>query len=567
MFAKSKEIYLRARRLSKSITFRLIVIGVAMVLVGSAVRHVITRDLIRNGMQDLVASQQLSMAQYAAEDIDEKIRARRRLLEKLTAELPVELLSQPDKLEAWLALRHNTAPLFSLGLVVIPPSGDGAIADYPLFGGRRQLDFTDRDWFLNARDKGQLSIGKPTIGRASFQGVVNMAAPVRDAAGRTVAVLMGVTALSMPGFLDLIQNHRIGKTGSFLLFSPQHELIVTATESNLRLKPTPRPGINRLHDQAMAGWRGAGVTMNAFGVENLAAFASVPSADWVVVARMPTQEAFGLLNQILGPLVRTSVIAALILALVLYFVLRYFFEPLNRSALLMRSMAAGELPLAELPVHRQDEVGDMVASFNALVQKVQQSESVMAHIADHDVLTGLANRRAFLTRLQQGVALAGRRGAGLAVVFMDLDGFKAVNDNHGHAVGDNLLQQVARRLKEGLRLSDSVGRLGGDEFLLLLQDCPDRESAAMIAQKLIAQISDPYTLGEVQVIIGASMGIAMFPEHANEPQELIALADAAMYAAKRGGRKTFRFSEAATDPVAQSRVDSHVSDRNATQPK
>ena len=187
--------------------------------------------------------------------------------------------------------------------------------------------------------------------------------------------------------------------------------------------------------------------------------------------------------------------------------------------------------------------------------------------AHTDPLTGLANRRAFLTRLQQGVALAGRRGAGLAVVFMDLDGFKAVNDNHGHAVGDNLLQQVARRLKEGLRLSDSVGRLGGDEFLLLLQDCPDRESAAMIAQKLIAQISDPYTLGEVQVIIGASMGIAMFPEHANEPQELIALADAAMYAAKRGGRKTFRFSEAATDPVAQSRVDSHVSDRNATKPK
>jgi len=134
------------------------------------------------------------------------------------------------------------------------------------------------------------------------------------------------------------------------------------------------------------------------------------------------------------------------------------------------------------------------------------------------------------------------------VVFMDLDGFKAVNDTHGHAVGDQLLQQVSVRLKEGVRLSDSVARLGGDEFMLLLEDCPDRESAAMIAQKLIVQLGEPYTIGQLHVHVGASMGIAMYPEQATDPQDLIALADAAMYAAKRGGRNTYRFSAAALTP-------------------
>jgi len=404
----------RAWRFARSITFQIIAFAVVVVMIGSVVRYVVTQNVLRQGIQELVATHQLSLAQYAADDIDDKINVRKRLLEKLAAEMPAPLLQKPDQLEAWLALRQDISPLFSLGLVVIATSGVGAVADYPVLAGRRNLNFTDRDWFLKARDKGVLSIGKPTIGRAALQGVIHMAAPVRDASGHTVAVLLGVTAISMPGFLDSIQNHRIGKTGSVMLFSPEHELIVTATDSELRLQPTTRPGVNRLHDQAMAGWRGAGITDNASGVESLAAFASVPSANWVVVASMPTQEAFSLLKQILGPLVRTTALSTLVLVTVLYLFLSHLLKPLNRSALQMRRMAEGKLPMAVLPVKRHDEVGGMVASFNSLVHKVQQSERDMTHIADHDALTGLANRRSFLDRLQQGVALAERRGGVLA---------------------------------------------------------------------------------------------------------------------------------------------------------
>ena len=450
------------------------------------------------------------------------------------------MLEQPQALEAWLEGRHKLAPLFSLGLVVVPADGKSAIADYPPLGGRRTLDFNERDWFIAARDTDRFAIGKPTIGRAAHQGVVQMAMPVKSSDGKLAAVLMGVTALSMPGFLDNIESHQIGRTGSLLLFSPRDEIIVTATEPSLRLQPTPRPGVNRLHDQAMNGWRGSGVTVNAFGVEKLAAFASVPNANWVVVARMPTEEVLSSATALMRANFRSSVISALVLIVVLVWLLSYLFRPLKHSAQQMRSMADGQVPLGQLPVVRNDEVGEVVKSFNALVKKLQESETQLAELAHNDPLTGLPNRRSFMTRMPQMVALAERQAGKLAVLFIDLDGFKAVNDSHGHKMGDKLLQQVAARLAEEVRQSDLVGRIGGDEFMLLITDCPDQDSVAAIAQKIIAKLSMPYSADGVEMHIGASIGIAIFPEHATDVETLIALADAAMYEVKRGGRNSYR---------------------------
>lgn len=530
------------RRWRFSLTFRMIAIGVTMVLTGAAVRYAVTSVMLTDGLLETVGAQQTSLANYVAHDIDEKIGARQKLLEQLAREMPVTWMNQAQVLEAWLEERHKLAPLFSLGLVVIPVDGKSAIADYPRLGGRRSLDFNDRDWFIAARDSGRFSIGKPTVGRAAYQGVVNMAVPVKDGHGRVAAVLMGVTALNMPGFLDNIESHKIGNTGSLLLFSPRDEIIVTATEANLRLQPTPRPGVNRLHDQAIAGWRGSGITVNASGVETLAAFASVPNANWVVVARMPTEEVLSAAKALMKTNFRSSVVSALVLIVVLVMLLSVLFRPLKHSAQQMRAMADGHAPLGQLPVVRRDEVGDVVESFNALVKKLQESEMQLAELAHNDPLTGLPNRRSFMTRMPQMVALAERQARKLAVLFIDLDGFKRVNDSHGHKLGDQLLQQVAKRLSEEVRQSDLVGRIGGDEFLLLITDCQDQASIGTIAQKIIHKLSEPYFVEGVEMHIGASIGIAMFPEHALESETLIALADSAMYAGKRGGRNGYRFS-------------------------
>jgi diguanylate cyclase (GGDEF)-like protein len=532
----------KPRRLADSLVFRLIAFGVVLILVALLGRILLLTSALQDGIGNVVATEQLALATYIAHDIDGKIHARRHLLENVARELPHPLLAQPGKLEAWLAERHAIAPLFSLGLMVIQSAGRGAIADFPVLDGRRQLDFAASDWLIAARDHNEFAIGRPAIGRVSGEPLIIMAMPIRNAAGHVVAVVAGTTALAAPGFLDLIQNNRIGESGGYLLVSPRDKLFVAATKPEMRLKPTPPPGVNPLHDRAMAGYRGTGVTINAQGTEELSAIASVSAAEWFVVARLPTAEAFQPVGDIRRLIVRNGIVMALgvVVALVLY--LTYTFRPLLDTARRVRSMADGSAPLSPLPVARRDEIGELTEGFNYLLEKLHEREAQMAHLAHHDALTGRPNRLSFLGRLQHGTALAQRQQNKLALLFVDLDGFKPVNDTYGHDIGDLVLQRVAARLAECVRQADTVARFGGDEFVVLLSDIADRTAAGLVAQKCIDRIAEPYTVDALELQLGASIGIALFPDDADTVNALIAQADAAMYDAKRCGRCCYRFA-------------------------
>jgi diguanylate cyclase (GGDEF)-like protein len=514
---------------------KLIAIGVLLVIVGSTVRYLMMEKTLRAGIVEVVNAQQLSLAQYIAQDIDHKVVGRRRALSQLSEDLPLPLLHDPARLEAWLRSQTSSLSLFSGGLVVIGADGVGALADYPQVPGRRQLDFNDRDWFAAVRGGADFAMGKPGIGRAVKEAVVNMAVPIRDAQHHTVAVLMGVTPLAAPGFLDLVESGKVGKTGGLLLVSPRDQIFVTSSDATMRLKPLPPAGVNPLHDQAMAGWRGTGITRNARGNEELSAVVGIPSANWFLVARTPSAEAFGMVDTLLAVAVRNSIQVSALLVLSLVLLLLYLFRPLKQAAVQMRAMADGRQVLAHLPMVRQDEVGAMVRSFNALVDKLLMSESRMHYLAHHDALTSLPNRMAFQLSLAQSVALADRQQGSLALLFMDLNGFKKVNDSYGHGVGDQLLVQAAARLRGCVRASDMVGRLGGDEFVLLLTDNPTAEQAAHIADKVIAAISQPYDIPNAQPVLGGSIGIALYPAQAKAADQLLIVADTAMYLAKRAG--------------------------------
>lgn len=174
--------------------------------------------------------------------------------------------------------------------------------------------------------------------------------------------------------------------------------------------------------------------------------------------------------------------------------------------------------------------------------EITEQESVARHAALHDALTGLANRSLFNDRLEHGLAQARRLGLTLAVMFIDLDGFKAVNDNHGHAVGDALLQTVADRLRENTREDDTVARIGGDEFLYLVMGANDIPTVANLAQKIVDCVQAPCHLGVGQVSIRLSMGIACYPLDGDTVDALVKQADIAMYRAKRG-QTEFEFSQ------------------------
>jgi diguanylate cyclase (GGDEF)-like protein/PAS domain S-box-containing protein len=165
----------------------------------------------------------------------------------------------------------------------------------------------------------------------------------------------------------------------------------------------------------------------------------------------------------------------------------------------------------------------------------------LAHRAQHDVLTGLPNRLLLHDRLQQGLQQARRNRTVLALMFMDLDRFKAVNDRHGHATGDALLCQVADRLRRQLRSTDTACRLGGDEFVVLLSHVEEAGDAGDVAAHLLETLCAPYLLGPHQAEISASIGIACFPQDGADEAALMRNADAAMYQAKQQGRNRVMF--------------------------
>jgi diguanylate cyclase (GGDEF)-like protein/PAS domain S-box-containing protein len=173
--------------------------------------------------------------------------------------------------------------------------------------------------------------------------------------------------------------------------------------------------------------------------------------------------------------------------------------------------------------------------------QLQRDAQRLEFLAHHDTLTGLPNRAMFAERAREAVAHARRHDKNAAFLFLDLDGFKEVNDSLGHDVGDGLLKVIAARLRASVRGDDFVARIGGDEFCVLLQDIADPREAAAVAQKLVHELGKPYSVGEREIDSGASIGIACVPHDGDDVATLMRLADLAMYRAKELGRNGYQF--------------------------
>ncbi|WP_236783678.1 EAL domain-containing protein [Azospirillum humicireducens] len=204
-----------------------------------------------------------------------------------------------------------------------------------------------------------------------------------------------------------------------------------------------------------------------------------------------------------------------------------------------------------------------VLAFAEDIGEKRRAEQHIQYLAHFDALTGLPNRVLLFDRIAQALREARREGSKVAVLFIDLDRFKVINDSLGHSFGDEVLRSVARRLQAGLRESDTVGRLGGDEFLIVLRRVTEPEDAARVAEKVVAHLASPFTVGGQNFVVTPSIGISLYPDDADDPEGLIRCADIAMYHAKEQGRNGFRFVTREMGARSRERMDLEGSLRKA----
>ncbi len=373
---------------------------------------------------------------------------------------------------------------------------------------------------------------------------VDVSAPLRDETGRVAGVL--AVHYSWAWARQAIAG----------LASPYAELaglavFVVSADRNIILGPDGSFG-SRLELATLAAARpvarGWGVETWPDGISYVTGLApstgvmDFPGLGWTVIVRQPADIAFGPALMLERWFLVTGLVFVVLFSAIGWFAAGRIARPLERIALAAEGLRRQE-PGAAIPsVSGPREVRQLARSLQELVISLLRKDVALARLQDaahHDPLTGLPNRRFFENHL--AVATARPRDGALVVMALDLDGFKPINDQHGHATGDIMLKQTAQRLAACLRGNDVVARLGGDEFTVLIQAGPDAGHTGLdMAERLIEAVNQPVLVGGQPLRVGCSIGLAHWPADAPDIRTVAELADAALYVAKRAGKNQAR---------------------------
>ena len=767
---------------------------------------------LHESMRKQLAEQQRSTVSLMADQFDDELRHRIQALETIAALLPPNLSGDAASLQSSLAQHPLLQTLFNGGTFITRADGT-AVASLPTGALRVGLNYLDQGHVAAALTQGRATISQVHIGKALKQPVFSIAVPVRNAQGQVLGALVGVIDLAKANFLDHAISSRYGETGGYLLIAPQQRMIISASDRGRAMETLPAPGINPAIDRFLQGYEGTAVVLTPLGAEVLATAKGIAAAGWYVVVALPTEEAFAPLKSTQAQLLWAAIGLTLLLGSVIWWLLRQQLQPLQTTASRLAALADAKQAAQPLPIRRQDEIGQLIGSFNrmlgtlkeredalrvsdsklkflvsaspvtlytcaptapygasyispnvtrsmgytpeqftqdaefwaanihpddrphvfeempqlfdrgehaheyrfrvhdgsyrwmrdelrlvrdetgevaqivgywaditqakqaqaALLQSEERyrtafrtspdaininrlsdglyldvndgfldltgftrdevigktsqelniwrnaqdrqrliealqrdgfcsnlevdfvlkdgsvktalmsaqvltlegvptilsitrdiserkrSEQLIEDLAYSDPLTGLPNRRQLIVLLQQALDTSSRRHRLCALLLVDLDDFKALNDTLGHHQGDRVLEQVAKRLTRCVPAGDAVARLGGDEFVVLLENLSTdaREAAGLaqaVAETILAALNQGYSIDNSTHYSSASIGIALFGEHAESVDEPLIRADLALFQAKAAGRHTLRFF----DPAMQSAVNTRV---------
>ncbi|MCA3071407.1 MAG: GGDEF domain-containing protein [Rhodocyclaceae bacterium] len=523
--------------IATSLVTRFIAVGLVLLIVGSIASYYRITGFLREDLGQSVAASQRAMADQVARTAEARIDERRQLLERLATALPPIQPGQPERLRAWLAAQHALQTAFSPGLLVADPAGR-ILARGPSTATFPAGPDIGTDPGFRAALEGGTALGQPQRDAATGHAVLPIATPVWDGNGQRIAVLVGITDLATLAPLGnpATQPAAAGWSHDIVIVSPRDQRVVAAADPARLLQTVAPAGPDTPAGPVAPSLQESGRTVDADGIDQLWAIAAVGGTGWYASVRQPASEALAPVEHTQAFLIQLTLVRSVLVLILVGLVIAWLLRPLHRAARLAEQMTLGEQPLRPLPVAHADEVGHLTTAFNRLIGTLADKQAELEAMAFLDTLTGLPNRKLLVDRTIQALARAERNQTRIALLFLDLDGFKVINDTQGHEAGDEVLREVARRLSRLIRQADTLARLGGDEFVLLAPDNAATGDAPIqaLADKCLDAIARPIEWKGFEHRLRVSIGIAV-SRTGDDPDSLIAAADAAMYEVKRGG--------------------------------
>lgn len=491
----------------------------------------------RRAAEEHVQAEALRFARIASAQQQRFIEGARQLLVAL-AKLPEVRHAQGDACTSAFADLLSAFPFYA-NLGVIDAEGMIVCSALPF---NRPLSAAHRTYFQRALATREFAVGDYQIGSITKRATINFGYPVLNARGGVHAVVFAAMDLAWLNHLAAEANMPVGS--ALTVIDRQGAVLVRYPETDGWVGR--QIGDQGFLHTVLAQGEGVTTAREPDGVEHLVAFtplSEVPEAGYAYVSiGIPRKAAFADADQTLRRnLVGLGLVWVLALAAAWAGCDVFLLRRVNAIVAATRRLSAGDLGARTGLPSSDSELGQLARAFDEMATSLQRQTAAVAHQATHDLLTQLPNRALLHDHLEQAIKLAQREQTSVALLLLDINLFKEINDTLSHRNGDLLLQQLGPRLRRVLRESDLIARLGGDEFAVLLPDA-DIEQAVVVAQKVLDVFQEPFPLGEATVTVGAGIGIAIYPLHGDSADQIMQRADVAMYVAKEAGNEYFVYA-------------------------
>lgn len=331
---------------------------------------------LREDMERLLGVQQASTASFVAMETNQKLEFRLESINEVAQKITPTILNNKDKLKNFLEERYMLKRLFNGGVLTLNSKGIAILDSFTSYN-RIGISYADRAYVADAFKNKRATIGDPIIGKKPKTPLFGMAAPIKDASGKVIGALIGITDLDKPNFLDEITKNRYGKSGYYLLEEPKNRIIITGTNKSRTMQPLPPPGVNALIDRHVNGYQDTGITVNPLGIEVLASAKHIFITGWFIVAAMPTQEAFAPICDLEHRILAAALFLTIIAGALTWWMLKLQLSPMLSTVKTLADMSNENRAPRPLPIDRKDEIGNLISGFNNLLEKISKREEAL----------------------------------------------------------------------------------------------------------------------------------------------------------------------------------------------